>query len=134
MTDTHPRLTDSQWTPAQRRYWGRRLPNSVPKIPEAEPLPPVTARRIVDVCAEVGKMSVAELIGDGRRKEILTYRDVAAYLIRKHRKLSLPETGRKIGRDHSTTLLAIRKVEADLAKGGNRFGPAILAAEKKLGI
>lgn len=139
MIDTQPRILSpeqlAEWTPAQRRYWGKRLPNSVPALPEAEPpRPHVTANRIIAVCAAAGKMSVGELTGSGRRKEISTYRHVAAYLIRKHRKLSLSETGRKIGRDHSTTLLAIRKVEEDLAKGGKRFGPVISAAEQRLGI
>jgi len=43
---------------------------------------------------------------------------VAIYLIRKLTNLSLPDIGKEFGRDHSTILYAIRKVEVAL-KGGN---------------
>jgi chromosomal replication initiator protein len=43
---------------------------------------------------------------------------VAIYLIRKLTNLSLPDIGKEFGRDHSTILYAIRKVEVAL-KGEN---------------
>ena len=42
---------------------------------------------------------------------------MAIYLIRKLTNLSLPDIGKEFGRDHSTILYAIRKVEMELKKG-----------------
>ena len=39
------------------------------------------------------------------------------YLIRKLTNLSLPDIGKEFGRDHSTVLYAIRKVEVALKNG-----------------
>lgn len=44
-------------------------------------------------------------------------RQVAVYLIRKLTNLSLPDIGKEFGRDHSTILYAIKKVELSLKKG-----------------
>ena len=44
-------------------------------------------------------------------------RQMAMYLIRKLTNLSLPDIGKEFGRDHSTVLYAIRKVEVALKNG-----------------
>ena len=46
-----------------------------------------------------------------RRKEALVPRQVAMYVIREKTGLSLPEIGREFGKDHTTVMNAIRKVE-----------------------
>lgn len=51
-----------------------------------------------------------------RRKEALVPRQVAMYLIREKIGLSLPEIGREFGKDHTTVMNAIRKVEEMMAK------------------
>ena len=44
---------------------------------------------------------------------------MAIYLIRKLTNMSLPDIGKEFGRDHSTILYAIRKVEMELKKGNS---------------
>ena len=56
--------------------------------------------------------------GSLKNKGTTEARQVAVYLTRKLTNLSLPDIGKEFGRDHSTILYAIRKVEVAL-KGGN---------------
>ena len=58
------------------------------------------------------------LRGTLKNKGTTEARQIAIYLIRKLTNLSLPDIGKEFGRDHSTILYAIRKVEMAL-KGGN---------------
>ena len=59
----------------------------------------------------------AVLRGTLKNKGTAEARQVAIYLIRKLTNLSLPDIGKEFGRDHSTILYAIRKVEMELKKG-----------------
>ena len=57
------------------------------------------------------------LRGTLKNKGTSEARQVAMYLVRQLTNLSLPDIGREFGRDHSTVLHSIRKVESDLKKG-----------------
>ena len=63
--------------------------------------------------------SVDEIVlrGTLKNKGTAEARQVATYLIRKLTNLSLPDIGKEFGRDHSTILYGIRKVEMALKKG-----------------
>ncbi|MBQ1264278.1 MAG: chromosomal replication initiator protein DnaA, partial [Oscillospiraceae bacterium] len=50
-----------------------------------------------------------------RNRNTSEARQVAMYLIRKNLNLSLPEIGREFGRDHTTVMHALSKVEQLLA-------------------
>ena len=58
------------------------------------------------------------LRGTQKSKGIAEARQISMYLIRKLTNLSLPDIGKEFGKDHSTVLYNIRKVEVAL-KGGN---------------
>ena len=58
-----------------------------------------------------------ELRGSKKHKGIAEPRQVAMYLVRKLTNLSLPEIGMQFGKDHSTALYNIRKVENALKEG-----------------
>ena len=64
--------------------------------------------------------SIDETVLRGTLKNKVTSeaRQIAIYLIRKLTNLSLPDIGKEFGKDHSTILYGIRKVEVTL-KGGN---------------
>lgn len=63
------------------------------------------------VCHEFG-VSKIDLIGCRRNREIVRPRQVAMYLAKKVTGRSLPEIGRRMGgRDHTTALAAIRRIE-----------------------
>ncbi len=57
------------------------------------------------------------LRGSQKSKGIAEARQICMYLIRKLTNLSLPDIGKEFGKDHSTVLYNIRKVEMQLKKG-----------------
>jgi chromosomal replication initiator protein len=75
---------------------------------ETEYLP----EEILRAVAEHYGLRPEELRGVGRRKEVVLPRQVAMYLIRELTHASLPEIGQFFGgRDHTTVLYAIQKVQ-----------------------
>jgi chromosomal replication initiator protein len=67
--------------------------------------------------AERFGISRAELVGSSRAATPLRARQVAIYLTREMTELSLPQIGRLYGgRDHSTVLNSLRRIEAGLAE------------------
>jgi chromosomal replication initiator protein len=70
---------------------------------------------ILRAVAEFYGLRTDELRGAGRRKEVVLPRQVAMYLIRELTHSSLPEIGQFFdGRDHTTVLYAIQKVQEAL--------------------
>ena len=59
-------------------------------------------------------MEEANLRGTLKTKGVAEARQVAMYLIRKLTNLSLPDIGKEFGKDHSTVIYNIRKVELAL--------------------
>jgi len=77
-----------------------------------------TPSLIISQVCKFYSMDEAVLRGTLKNKGTTEARQIAIYLIRKLTNLSLPDIGKEFGRDHSTILYAIRKVEVAL-KGGN---------------
>ena len=72
------------------------------------------------IISQVCKLYFVEesvLRGSQKSKGIAEARQVCMYLIRKLTNLSLPDIGKEFGKDHSTVLYNIRKVEMQLKKG-----------------
>jgi len=87
------------------------IPKST-RAPETTPVEEIQER----VSATFG-ISRSELVGSGRAATPLSARQVAIYLTRELTDLSLPQIGRLYGgRDHSTVLNSIRRVEARLGQ------------------
>jgi chromosomal replication initiator protein len=77
----------------------------------------VTADLIRDRVASEWGVSVDGLVSKKRTKELTVPRQIAMYLIRELLDLSLVEIGALFGgRDHSTVIHAVNKVEEDLAR------------------
>ena len=74
---------------------------------------PTPALIISQVC-KFYSVDETVLRGTLKNKGIAEPRQLAIYLIRKLTNLSLPDIGKEFGRDHSTILYAIRKVEVTL--------------------
>lgn len=75
----------------------------------------VTGREIVGLVAKHYDVSVADLQGRGRSKEIVAPRQVAMYLIREETGSSLLEIGAELGgRDHTTVMHGISKISEQM--------------------
>ncbi|MHB8878376.1 MAG: chromosomal replication initiator protein DnaA [Myxococcaceae bacterium] len=77
-------------------------------LPTNRPLDIDTIQREV---ARFYKVAVEEIRQDRRTKALAHARQVAMYISRKHTKSSYPEIAKKFGKDHSTVISAVRKVE-----------------------
>jgi len=76
-----------------------------------------TPSLIVSQVSKFYSIDEAVLRGSLKNKGTAEARQMAIYLIRKLTNLSLPDIGKEFGRDHSTILHSIRKVEMELKKG-----------------
>ena len=88
----------------------RELHSQAPRHSTAKPIHPT------DILAEVAAyfgVTPAELASPARRRALVTARQVAMYLCRSLTDLSLPQIGDLFGgRDHTTVLHSLRKVES----------------------
>jgi chromosomal replication initiator protein len=97
-------------------------PLSSELIAEVIPMPSRTVQatpveEIQQRVASAFGISRAELVGSTRAATPLRARQVAIFLTRELTDLSLPQIGRLYGgRDHSTVLNSVRRVEAGLAE------------------
>jgi chromosomal replication initiator protein len=75
----------------------------------------ITSDQIIDTVIDFYGISRAEISGKGRRKDLVRPRQIAMYLIREEAGASLVEIGSVLGgRDHSTVVHGIEKIEAAL--------------------
>lgn len=76
--------------------------------------------KIVQVVADFYNVKMSELYSGSRKKEIVKPRQVAMYLLRKEMKKSYPEISRFMGgKDHTTAIYAIKKIDSMLQKNDN---------------
>jgi chromosomal replication initiator protein len=84
-------------------------------VPRTRPSQPTSVEEIQQRVAEQFGVSRAELVGSSRAATPLRARQVAIFLTRDLTDLSLPQIGRLYGgRDHSTVINSLRRVEASL--------------------
>jgi len=89
-------------------------------IPRGRSAQATSVEEIQQRVAERYGISRAELVGSSRAATPLRARQVAIFLTREMTDLSLPQIGRLYGgRDHSTVLNSLRRVEAGLADDAN---------------
>jgi chromosomal replication initiator protein len=75
----------------------------------------INADQIIDTVVDFFGISRSEIAGKGRRKDLVRPRQIAMYLIREEAGASLVEIGSVLGgRDHSTVVHGIEKIEAAL--------------------
>lgn len=80
----------------------------------------MTIEDIQKLAAEHFKVRVVDLKSKNRSKPLLLARQLSMYLIKKHLDKSLVEIGRAFGgRDHTTVLNALRKIERELVKNSD---------------
>lgn len=86
--------------------------------------PPVRVDNVIRIVARHYKVAPADLLSQRRTASVVRPRQIAMYLAKTLTLRSLPEVGRRFaGRDHTTVLHAVRKIEGLIASD------AALAAE-----
>lgn len=93
---------------------------------------PVDIDQIQREVARFYKLAVEELRQDRRTKHLAHARQVAMYLARKLTKSSFPEIAARFGKDHSTVISAVRKVES-LRETDDSVKRELTELEAKLG-
>lgn len=74
----------------------------------------IPASKIVEAVAAQEGIGVEDLIGQNRSAKIAIPRQLAMYLLREYNQISLPQIGEMLGgRDHTTIMYGIKKVEED---------------------
>lgn len=72
---------------------------------------PVSPEIIIKIIADNFKVSIEDLKGSSRRREISLARQIGMYLMRQHTDLSLPRIGEEFGgKDHTTVLYSCDKI------------------------
>ena len=94
---------------------------------------PVDMEQIQRETARFYKVAVDELRQDRRTKQLAHARQVAMFLCRKLTKSSYPEIGHKFGKDHSTVISAVRKIEK-LRESDAMVRHELEELESKLGV
>lgn len=87
----------------------------------------ITPENIIKEVCRYFRLEEDQIRGPSRSRDILNARQIAMYLIRRMTSLSLDETGKLFGgRDHTTTLNGVNKVEKRM-KNDNTFAETVKA-------
>lgn len=89
-----------------------------PKPPLPAPLV-ITIEAILIHVAHRYDTEVSDILSDRRHREIAFPRQITAYLARKLTPHSLPVIARKMRRDHTTILHAVRKIERKISENAD---------------
>lgn len=74
---------------------------------------------ILDLCTKEFGVSVEDILGSARTKDIVLARQTAMYLCRDTMEMSLPAIGKAFGKDHSSVLHNVKKMEKLLSEDHN---------------
>jgi chromosomal replication initiator protein len=82
----------------------------------------ITPTLIIGQTAKYFSLTIEDLCGPSRRRNLIDARHIAMYLCRELTDLSLPAIGREFGgRDHTTVMAAYRKIAATLSEKPSLF-------------
>ncbi|MFA6099151.1 MAG: chromosomal replication initiator protein DnaA [Patescibacteria group bacterium] len=72
----------------------------------------ITTKQIISTVSEFFDTSIENLLGSGRKKELVTPRQIIMFLMREEAKCSFPAIGLELGgRDHTTAMHACQKIK-----------------------
>lgn len=74
----------------------------------------ITVDRILEKVAKKYGVTVEDIKGTKRTKEIAWARHISIYLIRRLTEMSLPQIGRLLNRDHTTVINSLKTIEREL--------------------
>jgi chromosomal replication initiator protein len=74
----------------------------------------ISAHQIVERCAKHFQISLEDMLGPKRDKDIVVPRQIAMYMLRSELHLSFPKIARELGRkDHTTAIHSVEKIEQE---------------------
>lgn len=77
----------------------------------------LTPKQLVSTVAGFYDVSIEDLVGNSRKKELVTPRQIAMYLLREELRSSFPAIGQELGgRDHTTAMHACTKIAGEVEK------------------
>ncbi len=80
----------------------------------------ISARQIVERCAKYYQVSLEDILGPKRDKDVVVPRQVAMYLLRSELHLSFPKIAHELGRkDHTTAIHSVDKIEKEIELNHN---------------
>ncbi|MBN1477204.1 chromosomal replication initiator protein DnaA [Candidatus Sumerlaeota bacterium] len=80
----------------------------------------ITIERIQEIVCEYFEIKPTDIVSESRLKKFATPRHIAQYLCRQLTEFSYPEIGQRFGgRDHTSVMHAVRKIEKDLERDSN---------------
>ncbi|PSP10447.1 MAG: chromosomal replication initiator protein DnaA, partial [Cyanobacteria bacterium SW_9_47_5] len=89
---------------------------------------------ILMAVADTFNVSVEELKGNSRRREISWARQVGMYLMRQHTELSLPRIGEEFGgKDHTTVMYSCEKIE-QLQQGDSHLSQTLRQLSDRINL
>jgi chromosomal replication initiator protein len=91
----------------------------------------LTIQKIVSVVAKHYHIPSAEILGKSRKAEVVLPRQVAIYFSKTLLNVSLIDIGRHFGRDHSTIISSVKKIDKD-AKTNQELNKVIYDLRKKI--
>lgn len=82
---------------------------------------PVSTEQVLNTVAEYYRISIEDLKGRGRNKEIVVPRQMAMFLLREATGASLPQIGEALGgRDHTTVMYSVEKMTQEIEQDDQR--------------
>jgi len=92
----------------------------------------LTSKKLLKIVIDFFDISMEDLLGASRKKELVIPRQIAMYLMREQLKSSFPNIGQEIGgRDHTTAMHACVKI-ADLVSSDERVKNDVAVLKQKL--
>ena len=76
----------------------------------------ITVSEIQKICAHHFQVNILDMKSKSRLKPLVTARQVAMFMIKKYLDKSLIDIGRAFGKDHTTVISSLRKIENQLGK------------------
>jgi chromosomal replication initiator protein len=80
----------------------------------------ISARHIIERTAKHFHVSMEDILGPKRDKDIVVPRQIAMYMLRSELHLSFPKIAHELGRkDHTTAIHSIEKIEKEMSYDGS---------------
>lgn len=76
----------------------------------------LSAEQIYDIVSKHYHTPIQDLFGTRRHKELVHPRQIIMYLLRHELNFSFPKIGRELGKDHTTIMHGVEKIEYELPK------------------